>query len=49
MNGQTENASHEWRQFITFHSGKQEFGADIMAIREIRGYIRLIAAASPSA
>lgn len=26
------------RQFITFHSGEQEFGADIMAIREIRGY-----------
>jgi purine-binding chemotaxis protein CheW len=26
------------RQFITFHSGAQEFGADIMAIREIRGW-----------
>lgn len=26
------------RQFITFQSGEQEFGADIMAIREIRGW-----------
>lgn len=26
------------RQFITFRSGDQEFGADIMAIREIRGW-----------
>ena len=26
------------RQFITFHSGEQEFGADIMVIREIRGW-----------
>jgi purine-binding chemotaxis protein CheW len=26
------------RQFITFRSGEQEFGADIMAIREIRGW-----------
>ena len=28
----------ERRQFITFHAGEQEFGADIMAIREIRGF-----------
>lgn len=28
----------ERRQFITFRSGEQEFGADIMAIREIRGF-----------
>lgn len=26
------------RQFITFRSGDQEFGADIMTIREIRGW-----------
>ena len=26
------------RQFITFVSGEQEFGADIMVIREIRGW-----------
>lgn len=26
------------RQFITFRSGEQEFGADIMVIREIRGW-----------
>jgi purine-binding chemotaxis protein CheW len=26
------------RQFITFRSGDQEFGADIMCIREIRGW-----------
>ena len=25
-------------QFVTFRSGDQEFGADIMAIREIRGW-----------
>lgn len=30
--------SHERRQFITFHSGGQQFAADIMAIREIRGW-----------
>jgi len=28
----------ERRQFITFRAGEQEFGADIMAIREIRGF-----------
>ena len=27
-------------QFITFKSGDQEFGADIMAIREIRGWTK---------
>lgn len=26
------------RQFITFRTGEQDFGADIMAIREIRGW-----------
>lgn len=26
------------RQFITFHTADQEFGADIMVIREIRGW-----------
>jgi len=26
------------RQIITFHSGEQEFGADILLIREIRGW-----------
>ncbi len=30
--------SHERRQFIAFHSGGQQFAADIMAIREIRGW-----------
>ena len=38
MNEQTENTAHDWQQFITFHSGDQEFGADIMSIREIRGW-----------
>jgi purine-binding chemotaxis protein CheW len=32
----TDTASK--RQFITFRSGDQDFGADIMAIREIRGW-----------
>ena len=32
----TDNGSR--RQFITFHSADQEFGADIMTIREIRGW-----------
>src|ERR1700761_3840023 len=32
----TDTASR--RQFITFRSGEQEFGADIMTIREIRGW-----------
>lgn len=43
MNGQTESAASDWRQFITFHSGEQEFGADIMAIREIRGWTQTTA------
>ena len=33
-----EDVSQSRRQFITFRSGIQEFGADIMAIREIRGW-----------
>lgn len=32
-----------WRQFITFRSGEQEFGADIMMIREIRGWTQTTA------
>jgi purine-binding chemotaxis protein CheW len=35
---QTDDSNAARRQFITFHSGCQEFGADIMAIREIRGW-----------
>ncbi|MGO9358179.1 MAG: chemotaxis protein CheW [Xanthobacteraceae bacterium] len=31
-------APHERRQFIAFLSGNQQFAADIMAIREIRGW-----------
>jgi purine-binding chemotaxis protein CheW len=34
----TEESGQSRRQFITFRSGSQEFGADIMAIREIRGW-----------
>lgn len=34
----TGNDVAERRQFITFHLGAQEFGADIMAVREIRGW-----------
>ena len=34
------NESGSRRQFITFHSADQEFGADIMAIREIRGWTK---------
>jgi purine-binding chemotaxis protein CheW len=34
----SEQNSNSRRQFITFRSGEQEFGADIMAIREIRGW-----------
>src|ERR1700742_2953006 len=33
----SEDTNHR-RQFITFRSGEQDFGADIMAIREIRGW-----------
>jgi purine-binding chemotaxis protein CheW len=38
MEDKTTPAAESRRQFITFHSGEQEFGADIMAIREIRGW-----------
>lgn len=34
----TDTFATQRRQFITFRSGGQEFGADIMAIREIRGW-----------
>ena len=33
-----QSSSDTRRQFITFRSGDQEFGADIMTIREIRGW-----------
>ena len=33
-----EHSGQARRQFITFKSGEQEFGADIMTIREIRGW-----------
>lgn len=36
MADQTDSGAR--RQFITFHSAGQEFGADIMTIREIRGW-----------
>lgn len=38
MNQRREDIAGVRRQFITFRSGAQEFGADIMAIREIRGW-----------
>ncbi len=38
MNTSSEQARRDKRQYITFHSGEQEFGADIMTIREIRGW-----------
>ncbi len=34
----TEDLTQTRRQFITFLSGEQDFGADIMCIREIRGW-----------
>lgn len=37
----TDRMEHDMglrRQFITFHLGAQEFGADIMRVREIRGW-----------
>ncbi len=34
----TDQSDSSRRQFITFRSGNQEFGADIMTIREIRGW-----------
>jgi purine-binding chemotaxis protein CheW len=33
-----DDSSATKRQFITFHTADQEFGADIMVIREIRGW-----------
>ena len=33
-----QSSSDTRQQFITFRSGDQEFGADIMTIREIRGW-----------
>jgi purine-binding chemotaxis protein CheW len=33
-----QTSSETRRQFITFRTGDQEFGADIMTIREIRGW-----------
>ena len=38
MSDVTEQNSESQNQFVTFRSGEQEFGADIMAIREIRGW-----------
>lgn len=38
MSESTDNSGHTRRQFITFRLGEQEFGADIMTIREIRGW-----------
>ena len=38
MQQRQDDLSGPRRQFITFRSGAQEFGADIMAIREIRGW-----------
>jgi len=38
MSEQIEQSSESNNQFVTFRSGDQEFGADIMAIREIRGW-----------
>lgn len=38
MTNATEEQGGPRRQFITFRSEQQEFGADIMSIREIRGW-----------
>ena len=38
MNDKTDAAGEDRRQFITFRTAEQEFGADIMMIREIRGW-----------
>lgn len=38
MTDKTDVAGGDRRQFITFRTAEQEFGADIMAIREIRGW-----------
>jgi purine-binding chemotaxis protein CheW len=39
MSDETVMSDQSRRQFITFRSGEQEFGADIMMIREIRGWV----------
>ena len=38
MNDKADAAGEDRRQFITFRTAEQEFGADIMMIREIRGW-----------
>lgn len=38
MNDKADVAGEDRRQFITFRTAEQEFGADIMMIREIRGW-----------
>jgi len=38
MSEKTDVAGDDRRQFITFRTADQEFGADIMTIREIRGW-----------
>lgn len=38
MSEQPETVNAVTNQFVTFHSGAQEYGADIMTIREIRGW-----------
>jgi purine-binding chemotaxis protein CheW len=38
MSEKNDNSAEVRRQFITFISGGQEFGANIMTIREIRGW-----------
>lgn len=38
MSENRETSAEERRQFITFITGGQEFGANIMSIREIRGW-----------
>jgi purine-binding chemotaxis protein CheW len=38
MSEKTETSGDRKRQFITFRTADQEFGADIMTIREIRGW-----------
>ena len=38
-----DSTSQERRQFITFRSGDQDFGANIMMIREIRGWTKTTA------
>ena len=38
MTDKADVAGEDRRQFITFRTAEQEFGADIMMIREIRGW-----------